>query len=129
MQSRSIRNAEPQKMGRQAIGTRMGILGNVIADPVASSAAPYPQELNPWSSQAYQNRFIPHTAGKNGNQTPVQDQRCQSGPSAKNSVIPSEGDSSKNYGADPTTTADLRSSFRQIPHASNMFLLEDKIQD
>ena len=27
-------------------------------------------------------------------QTPVQDQRCQSGPSAKNSVIP------KNYGAD-----------------------------
>ena len=33
-------------------------------------------------------------------QTPVQDQRCQSGPSPKNSVIPSEGDSSKNYGAD-----------------------------
>ena len=38
--------------------------------------------------------------GKNENQTPVQDQRCQSGSSAKNSVIPSEGDSSKNYGAD-----------------------------
>ena len=33
-------------------------------------------------------------------QTPVQDQRCQSGPSARNSVIPSEGDSSNNYGAD-----------------------------
>ena len=33
-------------------------------------------------------------------QTPVQDQRCQSGPSAINSVIPSEGGSSKNYGAD-----------------------------
>ena len=33
-------------------------------------------------------------------QTPVQDQRCQSGPSAKKSVIPDEGDSSKNYGAD-----------------------------
>ena len=40
------------------------------------------------------------TAEKNENKTPVQDQRCQSGPSAKNSVIPSEGDSSKNYGAD-----------------------------
>ena len=40
------------------------------------------------------------TAEKNENQTPVQDQRCQSGPSAKNSVILSEGDSSKNYGAD-----------------------------
>ena len=34
------------------------------------------------------------------NQTPVQDQSCQSGPSVKNSVIPSEGDSIKNYGAD-----------------------------
>ena len=33
-------------------------------------------------------------------QPPVQDQRCQSGPSAKSSVIPSEGDYSKNYGAD-----------------------------
>ena len=29
----------------------------------------------------------------------------------------------------PTTTADLRSSFRQIPHTSNVCLLEDKIQD
>ena len=40
------------------------------------------------------------TAEKNENQTPVQDQRCQSGPSAKDSVICSGGDSSKNYGAD-----------------------------
>ena len=37
---------------------------------------------------------------KKENQTPVQDQRCQSRPSATNSVVPSEGDSSKNYGAD-----------------------------
>ena len=51
------------------------------------------------------------TAEKNENQTPVQDQRCQSGPSAKNSMIPCEGDSSKKCGADQTTTADLRSSF------------------
>ena len=29
----------------------------------------------------------------------------------------------------PTTTADLRSSFRQIHHTSNVCLLEDKIQD
>ena len=33
-------------------------------------------------------------------QTPVQDQRRQSGQSARNSVVPSEGDFSKNYGAD-----------------------------
>ena len=39
-------------------------------------------------------------AEKNGNQTPVQDQRCQSGPSAGNSFDPKEGRFSKNYGAD-----------------------------
>ena len=39
-------------------------------------------------------------AEKSENTTPLQDPRCQTGPSAKNSVIPSEGDSSKNYGAD-----------------------------
>ena len=33
-------------------------------------------------------------------QTPVQDHRCQSEQSARNSVIPGEGDSSKNSGAD-----------------------------
>ena len=33
-------------------------------------------------------------------QTPAQDQRCQSGPSARNSFVPSEGRFSKNYGAD-----------------------------
>ena len=37
---------------------------------------------------------------KSERQTQVQDQRCQSGPSAKNSVFFSGGDSSKNYGAD-----------------------------
>ena len=70
-----------------------------FAGPVVSSTAPYPQELNPWSSGVSE-PIHSSTAEKNENQTPVQDQRCQSGPSAKNSVIPSEGDSSKNYGAD-----------------------------
>ena len=37
---------------------------------------------------------------KSERQTLDQDQRCQTGPSAKNSVIPSGGDSPKNYGAD-----------------------------
>ena len=61
-------------------------------------------------------------------QTPVQEQRCQSGPSARNSFGPSEGGFSKNY-EQTTTTAGFRSSFWQIPHASNVRLLEDKIQD
>ena len=33
-------------------------------------------------------------------QTPALDPRCQSGPSARNSVFPSEGRFSKNHGAD-----------------------------
>ena len=48
----------------------------------------------------YHNTHHSSPAGTNENQTPVQDLRCQSGPSAKYSVIFSGGDSSKNYGAD-----------------------------
>ena len=76
-----------------------GISGNVFVNPTASSSALCPQELNPWSSGRVET-IRSSTAVKNENQTPVQDQRCQSGPSAKNSVIPSIVDSLKNYGAD-----------------------------
>ena len=76
-----------------------GISGNVFANPTASSSAPYPQELNPWSSGRAE-PIHSSTAEKNENRTPGQDQRCQSGPSARNSFVPSEGDSLKNYGAD-----------------------------
>ena len=64
-----------------------------------SSSAPYPQDLNPWGSHISE-PIHSSQAGKNENKTPVQDQWCQSGPSAKNSVLFSGGDSSKNYGAD-----------------------------
>ena len=74
-----------------------GISGNVFANPTASSSAPYPQESNPWISNASEHT-LPHVMSEN--QTTVQDPRCQSGPSAINSVIFSGGDSSKNYGAD-----------------------------
>ena len=86
-------------MGRQVLGDTHGKSGNVFANPTAFSSAPYPQELNPWSS-GREEPLHSSTAEKNENQTPVQDQRCQSGPSAKDSVVPSGGDSSKNYGAD-----------------------------
>ena len=74
-----------------------GISGNVFANPTASSSAPYPQECNRWVSNVSEHTS-PHVMSES--QTPVQDQRCQSGPSARDSFIPSEGDSSKNYGAD-----------------------------
>ena len=49
MQSRSfgMRAAEG---GRQAFGTHMVYRETFFANPYASSSAPYPQELNPWSS-------------------------------------------------------------------------------
>ena len=52
-----------------------------------------------WSS-AISEPIHSSTAEKNDNQTPIQNQRCQSGPSTKNSLIPGEGDSAKNYGAE-----------------------------
>ena len=88
-----------RKDGPPSIWDTHGILGNVFVNPTESSSAPYPQELNPWSSHMWE-PIHSSTAEKNENQTPVQDQRCQSEPSAKNSVIPGEGHSSNNYGAD-----------------------------
>ena len=75
-----------------------GISGNVFAHPQASSSAPYPQELNSTWRKTIEEPIHMSTAEKNGR--PERDLRCQSGPSAKNSVLFSGGDSSKNYGAD-----------------------------
>ena len=58
-----------------------------------------PKELNPWSSER-EEPLHPSTVEKSERQTQVQDLRCQSGPSAKDSVIFSGGDYSKDYGAD-----------------------------
>ena len=102
--SRSWRNAQPfsgmpsrKKTATKHLWDTRGMSENFFANPAASSSAPYPQELNPWSSNVSEHTS-PHVMSEN--QTPVQDQRCQSGPSARNSVIPGEGDFSKNYGAD-----------------------------
>ena len=83
-----------------------GISGNVFVNPHASSSAPYPQELNPWGT-TIEEPFPMSTAEKSERPEQDRDLRCQSGPSAKDSVIFSGGDSSKNYGADQTTTADF----------------------
>ena len=109
MLSRSL-GMPSRREGPPSIWDTHGISGNVFANPTASSSAPYPQELNPWSS-GREEPIHSSTVEKSEKQTPVQDQRCQSGPSAISSVIPSEGDSFKELWGRPTTTADLRSSF------------------
>ena len=84
--SRSV-GMPSRREGPPSIWDTHGISGNVFANPVASSSAPYPQELNPWSS-GREEPIHSSTVEQSERQAPVQDQRCQSGPSAKNSVIP-----------------------------------------
>ena len=55
--------------------------------------------LKPWSSRT-EEPLHSSTVEKSERQTQDQDPRCQTGQSARNSVIFSGGDSSKNYGAD-----------------------------
>ena len=95
-----------------------------FANPMASSSAPYPQELNPWISDVSEHTS-PHVIS--GSQTPVQDQRYQSGPSARSSVILSEGDFFQELCGRPTTTADFGSSLRQINHARNMIRFKTEV--
>ena len=76
----------------------VGISGNVFANPPASSSGPYPQELHQWNSS--EEPLHSSTVEKSERQQRDQDLRCQSGPSAKDSVIFSGRDSSKNFGSD-----------------------------
>ena len=84
-----------RKEGPPCIWDTLGVSGNVVANPHASSTAPHPQELNPWRKTIEEPLHM-STAEKSGRP----ELRCQSGPSAKDSVIFSGGDVSKNYGAD-----------------------------
>ena len=88
-----------RKEGPPDIWDTSGISGNVFANPQASSSAPYPQELNPWETTIEEPRHV-STAEKSERPEQNRDLRCQSGPSAEDSVIFSGRDSSKNYGAD-----------------------------
>ena len=88
-----------RKEGPPNIWDTSGISGNVFANPQASSSAPYPQELNQWGTTIEEPLHM-STAEKSGRPEQNRDLRCQSGPSAKDSVIFSGGDYSKNYGAD-----------------------------
>ena len=73
MLSRSL-GMPSRKNGPPSIWDTHGISGNVEANPTASSSAPYPQELNPSSSNISE-----HTSPRvmSESQTPVQDQCCQ----------------------------------------------------
>ena len=99
---------------RKEIWDTHGISGNVFANPDASSSAPYPQELHQWNSSIEEPL---HSSTVEKSERPEQDQdpRCQSGPSAKDSVIFSGGDSSKNYGEDQQRLQILDLPFDKFP--------------
>ena len=87
-----------RKEGPPCIWDTHGISGNVFANSQATSTAPYAQELNPLGTTIEEPLS---TAEKSERPEQNRDLRCQSGPSAKDSVIFSGGDSlKKNYGAD-----------------------------
>ena len=71
-----------------------GFSGNVFVNPPASSSSPYPGGFNPTEDTS------PHVTSERQNPDTTLDPSCQSGPSARNSVVPCEGGFSKNYGAD-----------------------------
>ena len=103
-----------RRQGPPSIWDTHGISGNVFVDPVASSSAPYPQKLNQWKS-SIKEPLQSSTVEKSERRTQNQDQRWQSGPLAKNSVIFSGGDSSKNYGADQQRLQILDLQFDKFP--------------
>ena len=71
-----------RKEGPSSIWDTHGISGNVVANPPASSSAPFPQELHQWNASSEEPL---HTSTVEKSERPEQNQdlRCQSGQSAK----------------------------------------------
>ena len=113
MISRSV--GMPSRNGRPpSIWDTHGISGNVFGNPTASSSAPYPQGINPWISNVSEHTS-PHVMSERQTPNTTLDPRCQSGPSARNSFDPSEGRSSKNYGADQQRLQISELHFDKLP--------------
>ena len=117
-----------RKEGPPSIWDTHGKSGNVFANPPASSSAAHPQELNQWNSSIEEPLHM-STAEKSERPEQNRDLRCQSGPSAKDSVIFSGGDSSKNCGADQQRLQISDLHFDKFPTPATFCLLEDKVQN
>ena len=104
--------------GPPSIWDTHGFSGNVFANPHASSSAPYPQELNSTWKKTMEEPIHMSTAEKSERAKQNRDLRCQSGPSAKDSVIFSRRDSSKSCGADQQRLQILDLHFDKFPTPS-----------
>ena len=104
-----------RREGPPSIWDTHGKSGNVFCHSrCASLSAPYPQELHQWNS-SIEEPLHSSKVEKSERQKHDQDLRCQSGPSAKNSVIFSGGDSSKNYGAEQQRLQNSDLHFDKFP--------------
>ena len=99
-----------RKEGPPSIWDTHGTSGNVFANPHASSSAPYPQELNQWST-SIEEPLHTSTAEKSERPEQNRDLRCQSGPSARKFSHLQWRRLFKELWSRPTTTADFGSSF------------------
>ena len=106
----------------------MVYLETFFANPHASSSAPYPQELNQWST-SIEEPLHSSTVEKNERPEQNRDLRCQSGRSAKDSVLLSGGDSSKNYGADQQRLQILDLHFDKFPTPATFACWKIRFQD
>ena len=104
-----------------------GTSGNVFVNPPASSS-PYPGGFKPWTSVRSEHTS-PHVTSERQTPDTTLDPRCQSGPSARNSVIPGEGDFSKNYEADQQRLQISDLHLDKFHNQANICLLEDMVQD
>ena len=116
-----------RREGPPSIWDTHGFSGNFFVNPVASSSAPDPQELNPWSS-GREEPLHSSTVEKSEKNTRSRSEMPVWTVSQKFCHLKWRRLFKELWGR-PTTTADLRSSFRQIPYTSHVCLLEDKIQD
>ena len=116
-----------RREGPPSIWDTHGTSGNVFADPLASSSAPYPQELHQWNSSIEEPL---HTSTVEKSERPEQNQdlRCHWTVSQKFSHLQWRRLFNELWSR-PTTTADFWSSLWQVPYTSNICLLEDKVQD
>ena len=115
-----------RREGPPSIWDTHGISGNIFADPLASSSAPYPQELHQWNSS--EEPLHSSTVEKSERQEQNQDEMPVMTVSQRFSHLQWRRPF-KELWCRPTTTADFGSSFRQIPYTSHVCLLEDKVQD
>ena len=114
--------------GRPAFGTHMVYRETFFANPPAYSSAPYPQELHQWNSSIEEPLYSSTVEKSESQEQKSRSEMPVWTVSQRFSHLQWRRLFKELWGR-PTTTADFGSPFWQVPYASNLCLLEDKVQD